>query len=250
MAYATLEREGDLATITLQRGKVNAIDAEAIRDLQETFDIVRADDTLRGAVLTGAGAFFSFGFDIPTFLPLPPEPFTAFLTGFTAFYRDLFLFPKPVVAALNGHTVAGGCMLALACDRRVMAAGKAKIGLNEITFGATAFAGSVEVLRAVVGHRNAERVVLTGAMFLGEEAVELGLVDRVVDPEDLVHAAGKEAEELASKDPAAYRSLKRLLRGPVAERMRAEEEASIREFVEIWYSPSTRHQMKRIQIRE
>jgi enoyl-CoA hydratase len=91
---------------------------------------LEVDPVLRALVLTGRGKFFSFGFDIPEFLPFTKEQFTNYLINFSDFYTYLFLYPKPIVAALNGHAIAGGCMLALACDHRVMTAGKGKISLN------------------------------------------------------------------------------------------------------------------------
>ena len=102
-----------------------------------------ADPDIRAVILTGDGSFFSFGFDIPEFLSHSKESFSSLLKRFTGLYTYLFTYPKPVVAALNGHAVAGGCMLALACDYRIMVSGKAKISSNEIAFGSSVFAGSV-----------------------------------------------------------------------------------------------------------
>jgi enoyl-CoA hydratase len=156
--------------------------------------------------------------------------------------------PKPVIAALNGHTIAGGCMLSLACGHRIMVTDRGKISLNEITFGASVFAGSVEMLKSCVGHRNAETILLSGAMYSAKEAYRLGLVDRLSTSEDLMREALELSEEMATTDMSAYQSLKNLLRGPVAERMRRREGESIKEFIEIWYSESTRDKLKEIQI--
>jgi enoyl-CoA hydratase len=244
-----LQRSGAIGIVTLGRGKVNAINDSLIASLEGTLDELRNDATIRAVVLAGEGKFFSFGFDIPELLPLSREECTRFLEHFTGFYTELFLYPKPVVAALNGHAIAGGCMLATACDRRIMASGKAKISLNEVTFGASVFAGSVEMLKACAGHRNAEEILLTGAMYSAEEAMRLGLVDRVTEPEAVLDASMQEARALAGGDPVAFKSLKKLLRGPIADEMRRREPESLREFVEIWYSEATRQKLKKIQIR-
>ena len=140
-------------------------------------------------------------------------------------------------------------MLALACDRRVMASGRAKISLNEVAFGASVFAGCVEMLRAVAGHRNAEEILFGGAMYTAKEAQARGLVDRVVPPEVVFETAIEEARAAGSCDAVAYRSIKRLLRGPLAADIRRREPASIREFVEIWYSEPTWERLKAITIR-
>src|SRR5688572_11127240 len=123
-----------VATLALSRGKVNAINPELVQALERRLDEVEADDAIRAVVLTGRGSFFSFGWDVPELLSYEPEAFAAFVARFAQLYRRLFAFPKPVVAAINGHAPAGGCMLALACDLRIMASASARIGLNEITF--------------------------------------------------------------------------------------------------------------------
>jgi enoyl-CoA hydratase/carnithine racemase len=141
-------------------------------------------------------------------------------------------------------------MLALACDRRLMAEGRAKIGLNEVTFGSSVFAGSVEMLRVLVGQRNAEKVLFSGTMFNGPAALALGLVDRLVPPTDLLPVALEEARDIAAGDRRAFTSIKRLLRGPIVEVMRSREDESIREFVNIWYSDTTRQLLKGVEIRQ
>jgi enoyl-CoA hydratase/carnithine racemase len=248
MKSVRIARDGELAVVTLERGKVNALNHTVVRELTDVFKALEVDAS-RGVVFTGAGKFFSFGFDIPEFLGVEKQDFIAFLTDFTALYTRLFLFPKPLVAGLNGHAVAGACMLATACDRRVMARGRAKISLNEITFGASVFAGCVAMLRTWVGHRTAEEVLFTGAMYSADEARRLGLVDRVEEPERVAAAALEEARALARQDAVAFRSIKNLLRGPVAEEMRRREPASVQEFADIWYSPATWERLKKIEIR-
>lgn len=135
-----------IATIRLCRGKVNALAPEVIDDITTALDACEQAGA-RAVILTGTGPFFSFGFDVPHMLRWPREQFGAFVTSFCALYRRLFLLPVPLIAAVNGHAVAGGCILALAADQRLMARGKPRISLNEITFGASIFAGVVEMLR-------------------------------------------------------------------------------------------------------
>jgi len=209
---------------------------------------LQSDAAASAVVLTGRGKFFSFGFDIPEFLSYTREGFTNFLTNFTTLYRNLFIYPKPLVAALNGHTIAGGCMLALACDSAIMAQGSAKIALNEIAFGSSVFAGRMEMLQFRTGSR-ASDIVYSGAMYSPAEAQEIGLVAEVVAPEALRDRARKIAGELASRRPAAFASIKSLLRRPVADAMADREAASIHEFVDIWYSEPTWTNLQSITIR-
>ena len=130
-----------------------------------------------------------------------------------------------------------------------MAAGKGKAALNELAFGSSVFAGSVEMLRFAVGNRNAEEILYTGAMYLPEEALRLGLVDEVCPGEELLGKAMAAARELGEKNQPAFQSIKRLMRDPVAEEMRRRESASIGEFVDIWYSEATWRNLQEIGIR-
>lgn len=248
MSCLTVSQEDNVATITLCRGKVNPLNESVIDEISNCFKEMENDPAVAAVILSGTGKFFSFGLDIPEFLSYTPAAFAAFLTKFTDLYTWLYLFPKPIVAALNGHTVAGGCMLALACDYRIMVAGKAKISLNEIGFGSTVFAGSVEMLKGIVGSRNAELILLTGAMFSAPEAQRLGLIDAVAEEAELLDQAGRISCDFADKDPVAFRSLKKLLRHPRVEKMRAREQDSLREFVEIWYSEQTWKNLQEIKI--
>lgn len=249
MKHVDVEVKDSVAVISLGRGKVNALNEQVVEELQNHFQVIREDDAIGSVVLTGKGTkFFSFGFDIPEFLGYSKGSFTRYLTKFTKLCADIFLFPKPVVAALNGHTIAGGCMLATACDSRIMVGGKAKISLNEVTFGSSVFAGSVEILRYCVGSAAAQEILYSGRMYSAEEALAIRLVDRVSGLDDLAEEARGVAQGFCAKDRFAFASIKRLLRGPVYNEMIQREESSIREFVEIWYSESTWKNLQGIKI--
>jgi enoyl-CoA hydratase/carnithine racemase len=237
-----------IATLTLRRGKVNALNGSVVDQLRGTLKTLENDPAVKALVLTGAGKFFSFGFDVPEFLSVTKEQFTEYVISFTDLYTYIFLYPKPIVAALNGHTIAGGCMLALACDYRVMVSGKAKISLNEIAFGSSVFSGSVEMLRFWVGGANSTAILFSGAMYTAEEAKTLGLVQEVVPEDELMDKADKVATDFASKYPPAFASIKSLLRKNIVKEMRNQESEAIKEFVDIWYSESTWANLKDIKI--
>jgi enoyl-CoA hydratase/carnithine racemase len=248
MEFVLVSKDDGIATLTLSRGKVNALNEAMIDELDVRLRELEGTGDVRGVILTGRGKFYSFGFDIPEFVSLPKESFARFLTKFTNLYRYMFLYPKPLVAALNGHTIAGGCMVATACDYRLMVSGKARISLNEITFGSSVFAGSVELLRYWTGDKNAQTILLSGAMYPAEEALQLGLIDQVSAEANLLGDAREVARAFAEKDNAPFKSVKRLLRKSIGEEMARRERDSIAEVLEIWYSESTWKKVQEIKI--
>ena len=248
MKFLKIKTAGGISTLTLVRGKVNSLNEEVIDELQEAFEKLEKDNEVKVAVICGEGNFFSFGFDIPGFMDHSKDKFRAYLSKFTKFYTYLFLYPKPVIAAVNGHAIAGGCMIASACDYKIMVQGKAKISLNEITFGSTVFAGSTEMLKYAVGTKNAEEILYTGKMYSAEEAYKINLIDETIKEEYFDEHVKSIASEFMKKDSVAFYNIKKLLRKPVFEEMIKREEKSIDEFIEIWYSPQTRDKLKEIKI--
>jgi 3,2-trans-enoyl-CoA isomerase len=239
MEFINLTVNEGVARVALNRGKVNAINEKVVDELTDCIRELSNDPGVKAIILTGEGKFFTFGFDIPEFLSYTKESFIRYLTKFTGLYTEIFLYPKPVIAALNGHTIAGGCMMAIACDYRIMVPGNAKISLNEINFSSSVFAGSVEMMKLWMGQKRAEAALLSGTMYSAEEALQLGLIDQISSNDNLEEEAMKKAREYAAQDSAAFRSIKKLLRQTVAEDMMKRERASILEFVDIWYSEHT-----------
>jgi len=248
MNFIKVSKENGIATVTMSRGKVNAINEAFVDELGAVFSDLAADADAKAVILTSDGKFFSFGFDIPELLNYSKNDFARYLKKFCSIYTQMFLFPKPVIGAINGYATAGGCILALTCDFRIMVTGKAKITLNELNIGAAIFAGCVGMLKAAVGERNAEKVLLTGAMYTAEDAQRIGLVDSVTSEETLMAEAKEIAEGLSLKNPNAFKTLKSLLRRPAADCFGRSEEDSILDFIEIWYSEPTRKVLKGVVI--
>lgn len=250
MHFVNVDIRGGVAEITLNRPKVNAINERVVHELAQCLNEIRRDDTARALILTGEGSFFSFGFDVPELYQYEKKDFTEFMLNFSDMLRNVFLFPKPVVAALNGHTIAGACILALACDYRLMVAEKAKISLNEITFGSTLFTSAVEMLRFLVGSRNASTILYSGRMYSADEAVRLGLIEKAVERGDLLNSARSIAEDYMNTDAPAFRGIKDLLRQQTADYIKGIEKDSVREFVDIWYSESVRASLRKVVIKD
>ncbi len=249
MGFVTKSTDGPVATLTIARGKVNAISEPVAEELSGNFEDLLADHSVRAVILSGQGQFFSFGLDIPEFLNYPKDDFKRFVGKFADLYTYIFTFPKPVIGALNGHTIAGGFMLATACDHRVMVTGKSMMSLNEITFGSSLFPGSAEMLRYCVGDRKAEIIAMTGDMYSAEQARDIGLVDQVSNDESLKQDSMTVALGFVSRYGPAFRSIKKLLRSDTAELMRQKDEKYRDEMIDIWYSEDTWARLKKIKIR-
>jgi enoyl-CoA hydratase/carnithine racemase len=160
----------------------------------------------------------------------------------------MFLYPKPVVAAINGHAIAGGCMVAITCDHRIMVSEKAKISLNEIDLGVPVFSAITEILRFCVGSQNATKILYSGAMYASEAAHALGLVNEIVSPADLMDTAAKSASEFGRKSGPAFSGIKSLLRKPVLDGISQRENESIKTFVETWHSETARSILREVKI--
>lgn len=248
MSYLVKSVSGNVASLTLSRGKVNPINEEMAEELSACFTEYSEDPAVKAVILTGNPVFFSFGLDIPGFLAYSKDDFTRFVGKFADLYTQLFVFRKPLIAALSGHTIAGGFMLATACDYRIMVTGKAKISLNEITFGSSLFPGSAEMLKYCVGQRNAEIISFTGAMYSAEEGMGMGLIDKVCGPTNLLEEAEKAALDFVSRYGPAFESIKKLLRTDTAQLMKIKDERYRDEMIDIWYSKETWERLQHIKI--
>jgi enoyl-CoA hydratase/carnithine racemase len=235
MNFINISQTDAIATLTISRGKVNALNLELVRELQAALDELEHTPDVRAIILTGAGKFFSFGFDVPELLKLDRDAFRMFLTAMTELKMRLFTCPKPVIAAVNGHATGGGCMLVIPCDYRIMVTGNAKISLNEINLGVPVFAGSTAILTACIGHQQAEKFLYDGRMLAAEEVYPLGLINQLSTPETLIADAHAVAREFAAKDPIAFAGMKKLLRQPFIEQAAATEAVSIEDFMDAWF---------------
>jgi len=214
------------------------------------------DDALIGALeselarLHGAGApplvlasahrtIFCPGLDLRKADGLSREAMRAFMVRFNTLLRRLVGYPGPTVAALAGHAIAGGCLMALACDRRVMAAWGARVGLSEINLGIPVPAGAVHMLVALYPTRTVEQLVLEGDGFPGERALEFGLVERLAEPEAVLAGAVEVAAHLASRPAAAFAAAKAFLRHDLVRVMEERDAAEGERFLDLWYDPTT-----------
>ena len=229
MAYEflNLEQEGAVAVVTINRPAVlNALSEAVLREIESAFDALAADAGVRAIVLTGAGEkAFVAGADIKELAAQTPVSGRETARRGQRLFTKIEQLGKPVIAAINGFALGGGCELALACTFR-FAADTARIGLPEITLGILpGYGGSVRLPR-LIGKARAMEMILTGKPVTADEAFRSGLVNRVVPAASLVDEAKAFAADLAAKAPIALRyamqSVERGLEMPVPEALELE----------------------------
>jgi enoyl-CoA hydratase len=206
------ETKDRVATLRIEHGKVQALDVELCGDIERTFNEASEWDDVRAIVLTGTGSSFSAGVDLFRVLQGGAEYVDRFLPAMDRAFEALFRCPKPVVAALNGHAIAGGCVLACACDLRIMASGKARIGVPELAVGVPFPWLALEIVRLTTPVAHIQELLYLAETYNPGDALRRGLVDQVVEPENLAHEALAAARKLAAIPPPAFALPKRQLR--------------------------------------
>ena len=233
--------EDGILTLRLAHGKASALDVELLDALTSALE--QAVGSSRAVILTGTGTIFSAGVDLHRVTREGAPYIERFLPILTRLVKTLFGHPAPVVAAVNGHAIAGGCILALAADYRLMASGLGRIGVPELLVGVPFPAAPFEVLRFAVPPHRIQSLVYTGRTVVAEDALRDGLVDEVVAPDALAARAREVATALAALPPEAFRIAKAAFRQEALGRMERYGEAIDRQVNELWALPETRERI-------
>ena len=212
MSFVETTQDGQVSTLTINRpDKLNALSQEVLGDLSAAVEELSRRDDVRAAVITGTGKAFVAGADIAAMRDMDQ----AQARGFGALGHGVFgkieYLPFPVIAAVNGFALGGGCELALACDF-IYASTKAKFGQPEVNLGISPGFGGTQRLPRRVGSAMARELIYTGKMIDAQEALRIGLANAVFEPDDLLEAAAKAAADITTKGPLAVASAKRLIR--------------------------------------
>ena len=229
----TVSTRGPVAVVRLEHGKVNALDLELVTAISSTMmELAEAP----AVVLTGSGSVFCAGVDLHRIVDGGAEYVREFLTSLSTAFLAVFDHPRPVVAAINGHALAGGCVLAAACDLRLMSAGT--IGLTELRVGVPFPTVPLEIMRHAAGPA-VSSLALTGQPVSAAEAHRLGLVDDVLAPDDLLDAAVARAGALATIPADAFALTKQQLHGPARQRIDANRTDDDPPVLQLWQHPAT-----------
>jgi len=224
------DRDGGVRLLTLDRPPANALDERLLTDLATALEVTAADDAVRAVVLTGAGPFFSGGFDLSRRL--------------RDLYRDshlrLFTLPKPTVAMVAGHAIAGGLVLVLACDYRLGLDADYRVGLNEVAIGASYPKVAFEIVRLRLSHARASELLLGAALYPASQAVRLGVVDELVPADRLETTVLRRAVRLGAFPREAFAHAKAALVDEAVARVEAETEEEAARTAAVWTAPESR----------
>jgi len=240
-----IEVRTGVATLRMERERANAINPGTVEALTEAFAQVTEDDAVRAVLLTSGRKLFSPGLDLAFLVGLDRPAMHAFMGSFSSWMQVLIDCPKPVIAGMGGHAIAGGLVLALTADWRILRE-DAEIGLNEVRIGLPLPFGVARLLQDAVPPSSLAEIGLLGRNFRGEAARTVGLVHEVCSADRFDEVCRARAEEFAAKDPAAFATTKRYLRAGVSETLRAADALYRDEWLDCWFGAAARRRIGEI----
>jgi enoyl-CoA hydratase len=231
-----ITQNGEIAVITMIHGKANTMDLEFCEGIAARFKELEKSDA-KAVVLTSRGKIFSAGVNLVRALDGGANYFREFLPALSKAFEAIFFFRKPVVAAINGHAIAGGSVLACCADRRMMATDAGRTGVPELAVGVPFPTMAIEIMRFSVSHCHFQEIVLGAGTYTPMEALSRGLIDEVVEPHDLMKRALAVARGFAAVRHDAFSVSKKQIRQPVADRYRSESQRFEEEINGLWCAP-------------
>ncbi|MCI0921591.1 enoyl-CoA hydratase/isomerase family protein [Sphingobacterium rhinopitheci] len=246
MNYIKVKLEDHILHILFDRGKSNAMDLDMLKELLEVIKEAKVNPAIEGMVLSGKEHFFSSGLDLITLYNYDECQMEKFWRLFIDLTKELVSFPKPTVAAITGHSPAGGCVLAICCDYRIMAEGDYIVGLNEVPVGIIVPPSIFTLYSFWLGTAVAYRSLLEGKLYKPNEALAIGLVDDVVPLMRIQNAALRQVKSLTQYEKNAWQATKINLRKELIAALSVDHNAIINQMVDQWWKPTTRSIMKTI----
>jgi len=240
------ERIGSVQLVKLNRNITNALNLALINTLIKTFEKIKHADKICSLVLSSSNdKFFSIGWDIPELFKLNEKDFRHFFRKFHKLCMDLYMFPKPTIAAISGHAVAAGCILAVCCDYRYIADSKKLMGLNNLRNGIPLPILADSILKSVVGNKNARDIVDSGEFYESEKALCKGLVDAMIPLKQLMTESIRKAEKIGSLPQQAFTVIKKNRVETIQQYIQDRLEKNEQDFIDCWFSEGTRKLLKK-----
>jgi enoyl-CoA hydratase len=233
-----LTQQDDIAILKLVHGKANTLDLELCDAIAAKFKEIERSPA-RATVMTGQGRIFSAGVDLLRLTTGGTDYVRKFLPALHNLYDTVFHHPKPVIAAVNGHAIAGGCVLQCCADKRIVAKDVGRIGVTELQVGVPFPAMAFEVMRFSTSPQYFPDIILSAATFPTSEALTRGLIDEVVEPDALMDRALAAAQWLANLTPETFAATKRQIRQPLIDRMTKDGARVDAVATKIWTAPET-----------
>ena len=233
------DRSAGVRWLTLDRPPANAENETLLADLLAAVEQASSDPTVRAVVLTGGGKFFSGGFDLSQ-----PRRDDEEVVVMTTLFRDahvrLLTLPKPTIALMNGHAIAGGLVLVLACDYRLGVDGDYRIGLNEIAIGAAYPKVALEIVRLRLSHQRAAELLLGAALYPASQAIRLGVVDELLPADKIEDTVLRRATRMGAFPREAYAHAKLALAAEAVARVMAETPEEAARAAAVWQTAESR----------
>jgi len=241
MGLIQIEYRDSVAVLILNRSVTNPWNLELVNTVRDALRKLKDEDRVRGIVLTSNNdKFFSIGFDIPELFPLSREDFKKFFTGYNQLCLELFTLPKPTIAAITGHAVAGGCIITMCCDYRFIAEGRKLMGVNEIKIGVPIPYPASCIMHELTGFRINRDLNDFGEYYPSDELLRMGLVDRVLSLEKVLPEAVEHVKKIGAFSPKAYALIKHNRTEAIADHIRDCLEETEERFIDCWYSEEAR----------
>ena len=245
MEMIKVEYDDNVVILKLEKGITNSIDIQLVGQLNNELIKVKNNSNIEGLVISSSNnKFFSIGLEIPTLFNLSKEEFEEFYHSFNHLSMELFSFPKPTIAAITGHAIAGGCILALCCDYRFIAEGRKLMGLNEIKLGVPVPYPADCILRQIVNPQIAREIINSGEFYQSDQLLRFGMVDRVLPIDQVLQKSIEKVKLLGSYSNDAFRMIKSNHIELVENQVKIHLADKEKYFINCWYSDIVRENLK------
>lgn len=245
MTNITIEHQDKVAVLRLNKGTTNPLNLEFIKNISANLQDIKDDPSIISFVITSENnKFFSIGFDIPELYELDREGMSLFYKNYNRLCLELYTLPKPTVAAITGHAIAGGCILALCCDLRFIADDRKLMGLNEVKLGVPVPYPGDCILKQLVGSRNARDVMEIGEFYEPDDLLKMGMVDRILPLDEVLPKSIEKARILGEMPSIGFSTIKQnrveIIEAHIKKYLKEKEEI----FLDCWFSSEARKQLK------